>query len=616
MSIHVVCECGKEYRLKREHVGRKAKCPMCGRIFRITASAAPGPPPVAQPASHAVPDASPPPTAASPAAAVAAASSPAAPARRLMLVGLAAAVVLIAVGAAVVWVGWFRTKDEPTPAVSSAKGPGGSLADAAALNKAAAGGTGGTSGAKSPSDKGGAAAVSEEWQKDFRAFRSELSRTLEPFAPKSGQDVQVQLAAERSLDKYRGKEVSWVLMYKAVDADGRIEFDIPDDRTAGITARNTRILAKPVSAAVAARWRNNPPRCVVRCPATIKRVMLMSRRDADGALLAWIPVVDIEASSPTGVANLSGPPKPSTKPDPAEPVHVAAGAPTWARIIVDADLFPKGEMWRKLEDLHSIVRSLRAAHRALQYALPEKVTVTRDQLQAKYGQPDRTWQSKTAKSEALTFHQYGPIGFGIKAGDKNYTWFFAEQQLWKDVRKDGFLKSATAAIRAAASGSGAARAAAASKPSDRAAASGKEPYRIKSIETSADRGDGIFREFCVVHVERKAAPPAAQGFVLIYGINTSADIGEIQKEITKKCPWEPTKVFNYAQNIVAPGGQVAIWGMCGLGGKVPGQISIRASKDIGQSGPVQVKAQLWAFDGRQWQSVSEMRQAGVGPQKK
>ena len=40
MSIIVGCECGKRFRAKDEHAGKRAKCPACGRVLVIGASGA------------------------------------------------------------------------------------------------------------------------------------------------------------------------------------------------------------------------------------------------------------------------------------------------------------------------------------------------------------------------------------------------------------------------------------------------------------------------------------------------------------------------------------------------------------------------------------------------
>jgi RsiW-degrading membrane proteinase PrsW (M82 family) len=40
MSIHIVCKCGKQFRVAEEHAGKKGRCPACGEILTIPAQAA------------------------------------------------------------------------------------------------------------------------------------------------------------------------------------------------------------------------------------------------------------------------------------------------------------------------------------------------------------------------------------------------------------------------------------------------------------------------------------------------------------------------------------------------------------------------------------------------
>lgn len=137
------------------------------------------------------------------------------------------------------------------------------------------------------------------------------------------------------------------------------------------------------------------------------------------------------------------------------------------------------------------------------------------------------------------------------------------------------------------------------------------PCAIKSIHAPTESGRGMFRPFCIVRMECKEKLPPTNSLVLVYGINTNADLRDIHAKLAKDCPWEPTKLFDYGKNIVGPKREIAIWGMQGLGEKLPEEATIRASEGIGQSGPVEVRAQIWLFDGKQWKAVSEAKQASV-----
>jgi hypothetical protein len=128
--------------------------------------------------------------------------------------------------------------------------------------------------------------------------------------------------------------------------------------------------------------------------------------------------------------------------------------PAWVRIVEDETLFPKGEVWQRAE----------AEYKAGREAGPEgteqntgKFTgydpsdliglggilggaaLTPETLRDRYGVPAIETPAD-GPDKGVTYHMYGPIGFGLAPGDKFYTYLRAERSLLEH----GFMNEAKA----------------------------------------------------------------------------------------------------------------------------------------------------------------------------
>jgi hypothetical protein len=119
--------------------------------------------------------------------------------------------------------------------------------------------------------------------------------------------------------------------------------------------------------------------------------------------------------------------------------------PAWVRIVEDDALFPGGEVWQRAEETY---KAGRAAGRFAGYDPSDMIglsgvlggaALTPETLRDKYGVPaietPPDWPDK-----GVTYHMYGPIGFGLAPGDKFYTYLRAERSLLEH----GFMSEARA----------------------------------------------------------------------------------------------------------------------------------------------------------------------------
>jgi len=122
-----------------------------------------------------------------------------------------------------------------------------------------------------------------------------------------------------------------------------------------------------------------------------------------------------------------------------------APLPAWVRIVEDEALFPGGEVWRRAEETY---KAGREAGRFAGYDPSDMIGlagalddagIAPEKVRDKYGVPaietPPDWPDKR-----VTYHMYGPIGFGLAPGDKFYTYLRAERSLLEH----GFINEAKA----------------------------------------------------------------------------------------------------------------------------------------------------------------------------
>jgi hypothetical protein len=134
------------------------------------------------------------------------------------------------------------------------------------------------------------------------------------------------------------------------------------------------------------------------------------------------------------------------------PAGGSLAGPVWARIILDEEFFPKGSTWIAAESAYAALQqfgipgppSPGIANILGMTAGMSEARLTPASLTARYG-PGRTEPSPGGKDFGVTYHMYGPLGFGIAPGEKGYSWLKAEERLFKA----GFVKAARDALAAA-----------------------------------------------------------------------------------------------------------------------------------------------------------------------
>lgn len=132
--------------------------------------------------------------------------------------------------------------------------------------------------------------------------------------------------------------------------------------------------------------------------------------------------------------------------------------PGWQKIVLDRDLFTN--VWSNAEFTYKMAVAigggairLRDAEHLLSIPLVmvEESKVTPEALQRKYGKGQEE-VSEYGDDKGVTYHVYGPLAFGIRSGDKYFTFLRAERRLFEE----GFTKAAeTSAIVKAESTAGA-----------------------------------------------------------------------------------------------------------------------------------------------------------------
>ena len=119
--------------------------------------------------------------------------------------------------------------------------------------------------------------------------------------------------------------------------------------------------------------------------------------------------------------------------------------PAWVRIVEDEMLFPKGEIWRRAEAEY---KAGREAGKFTGYDPSDLIglsgalggaALTPETLRDKYGVPAIETPAD-GPDNGVTYHMYGPIGFGLAPGDKFYTYLRAERSLLEH----GFMSEAKA----------------------------------------------------------------------------------------------------------------------------------------------------------------------------
>jgi hypothetical protein len=125
-------------------------------------------------------------------------------------------------------------------------------------------------------------------------------------------------------------------------------------------------------------------------------------------------------------------------------------APVWVRIVLDNELFPDGKVWSSCESVWQALS---------QFSIgidPEKATasdaigryrVRSQEFFSKYG-PGQIKTSTGGRDEGVIYHYYGPIGFGLKPGEKSFSWLMADNWLYKK----GFIKAAREQLQAGGTG--------------------------------------------------------------------------------------------------------------------------------------------------------------------
>lgn len=145
----------------------------------------------------------------------------------------------------------------------------------------------------------------------------------------------------------------------------------------------------------------------------------------------------------------------STTPSSSPPFNTPSGesGPVWARIILDQELFPNGEVWKTAEQIYKAAKGFGMASPDNPNELfgsngaLDKAELSVDVLSAKYGQGVIVMPSTTGNDKDVTFHIYGPIAFGIKPGDKYFSWLRAETRFFER----GFITMANMAQENSAS---------------------------------------------------------------------------------------------------------------------------------------------------------------------
>jgi hypothetical protein len=142
-----------------------------------------------------------------------------------------------------------------------------------------------------------------------------------------------------------------------------------------------------------------------------------------------------------------------------------APVPGWARIVLDRELFPAGAVWGT-GDVDTVYNKLAAAGavahtpvagdegRHVVYIGSKQLSdlrFTPAALQAKCGAAE-VHTCEEGDCKGWKYYCYGPLGFGVKPGDKDFSSVVVREPLPKGT----ILESARAAVQAAAGpGSGA-----------------------------------------------------------------------------------------------------------------------------------------------------------------
>jgi hypothetical protein len=128
--------------------------------------------------------------------------------------------------------------------------------------------------------------------------------------------------------------------------------------------------------------------------------------------------------------------------------------PAWVRIVEDETLFPEGEIWRRAEAEYKAGREAgpggteQNTGKFTGYDPSDLIGLSStlvgsalmpETLRDRYGVPAIETPAD-GPDKGVTYHMYGPIGFGLAPGDTFYTYLRAERSLLEH----GFLNEAKA----------------------------------------------------------------------------------------------------------------------------------------------------------------------------